>query len=338
VINFDDKDDRDTRGTRITFKDNYDLTDSWKIKSGYEYESRVAVSNQEQNKETAGAALSYNKEGYAFDLSGEQSYISNYDNSITKRRIAGLGFSYNDYDKISGNNIFSHNTKLNYREDVSDSGLSDTITHASAYSKTKYKDGKDFTYSLEGRYSKVSNETKNVVIREDKRLDIGFAYRPVDSDWLNLFGKVSYIDNAKEPGGATEIIDIYSMNKETAVVVALDAIFENEDFELTEKIAYRSGEEQIGTLATAQSQYWLWISKLAYKFTQDTKISIEYRKLHHEQTRDSREGIVIALTSRINDSVELEAGYNFTNLNDDLAELTINSQGPYVRLTGILGN
>ena len=331
------------QGHRLLYKDNYDLSEAWRLKAGVEYDVSEDRMSRRQREVRSGAALEYLGDGFYGDVNIEQSYVKPSEGGVVERQLAALSFSQQDIDEQTGGRNVESSLQLEYR---SDEGVEGNSASLAQYRARGYIRGRLLTdVSLHGAldYDKIENKITAEVERDELRVDLGFAYRPIGHDSLNLFGKLSLLDHKVVGNSNSKLsdngeLDISNITSERAVVFALDAIFEDEEFELTEKLAYRRGEEEILGFVRSESDYWLWINKLTYKLTSDNRFGLEYRLLRHKQARDSRSGWVLSFSSRLNDYVELEAGYSFTELNDDLADLDFTVKGPYLRLTGVLAH
>ena len=337
LVDYEDKTTGIKRGNRLLFKDDYGLGKLWRLKTGIEYDVNANERSERQRTRRSGVKLDYLAERLSGGLNVEQSYVVGYDGLEIKRQIAALDLGYREVDEQTEEIDFDTSLKLEYRSDRGE-GNADDLDQYRAKGYARGNLGGDWTLQSKVSYDKVENKASGIDERDELRLDVGFAYRPIKNDWLNLFGQISAIENNRTPSGEANQIDIYNLSEEKALVFALDMIFEDEQFILTEKLAYRVGEERVLNLPLTESEYWLWINKLGYKLDRDTRLSLEYRILRHKQARDSRKGVVLSLSKRMNDNFELEAGYRFVDLNDDLADLDFSVKGVYVRLTGVLGH
>jgi len=104
-------------------------------------------------------------------------------------------------------------------------------------------------------------------------------------------------------------------------------------WQLTEKIAYKIGEEQVSGFGFTKTQTWLWINRLAYNIDKDWQIAGEYRILTQKQAEDNKQGVLIELSRNIGEFLQVGVGYNLTDFNDDLTHLNYTSQGPFIRFT-----
>ena len=100
--------------------------------------------------------------------------------------------------------------------------------------------------------------------------------RPIYFDRLNLIGKYTYL----EDDSPVSQIDMSNIDKERAHVLAGEAVIDlNEKWQLSEKLAYKMGEEKVTGFDFTKTQTLLWINRLNYKVNKDWYVSGEYRIL-----------------------------------------------------------
>ena len=105
---------------------------------------------------------------------------------------------------------------------------------------------------------------------------------------------------------------------------------------LTEKLAYRMGEERVAGFDFTKASTWLWINRLGYNIGDGWQLAGEYRILGQKEAKDQKHGALIEINKDIGDFVQVGVGYNFTDFNDDLTHLDYTAHGPFVRITGKL--
>ena len=75
------------------------------------------------------------------------------------------------------------------------------------------------------------------------------------------------------------------------------------------------------------------IHRLNYNIDNDWQVGAEYRRLAQQQAKDSKQGVLIEAARKIGEFIQVGAGYNFTDFNDELTHLDYTAQGPFVRFT-----
>lgn len=122
---------------------------------------------------------------------------------------------------------------------------------------------------------------------------------------------------------------------EKSQVFALEAIYDlSNKWQLGEKIAYKKGEVKLTTDDTNwfSSETYLWVNRLNYQLRDDIDIFTEYRILENKMAEDSRSGFLLGGYKRFSNNLKLGIGYNFTDFNDDLTDLSYEAEGWFVNL------
>ena len=119
-----------------------------------------------------------------------------------------------------------------------------------------------------------------------------------------------------------------------AHILSGEAIYDlTAKWQLTGKIAFKSGEEKVTGFDFTKSQTWLWISRLDYNLNRNWELGAEYRILGQKQAKDTKQGALIEVARYIGKNIQLGAGYNFTDFNDNLTYLDYTAHGPFIRLS-----
>jgi len=163
-----------------------------------------------------------------------------------------------------------------------------------------------------------------------KELALGFAYRPVAFDRVNMIGKYTFLED-ESPISQSDFKDI---SQKRAHVLSLEAIYDLTDkWQIVEKGAYKNQSEKSSGFDFTDTQTWLLVNRLNYNFTKDWQFGAEYRALGVVQAEDLKQGALIEVSRLISDSMKLSAGFNFTDFSDDLTGYDYMVYGPFIRVT-----
>ncbi len=264
------------------------------------------------------------------------SEVNKEDNSNINREIIGLGSSYNE-QKIN----FDY--RLEYRKDSGNQELEQFIMTGNL--SWNYND--EIKVLSEVEYLKEINstdtDTENIE-KENKHIEatIGAAYRPIKTDQLNLIAKYTYLEEDNllvdsEEDDSTDSSDsetgIGNYLPERAQIFAVDAIYDlNSKWQLAEKLAYKDSEIKLNEADWAASETYLWINRLNYKYRDDIDLFVEYRTLENKQAEDRKSGFLLGGYKKFTNNFKLGAGYNFTDFNDDLTDLSYEAKGWFLNL------
>lgn len=310
-----------------SFKLNKDLAKGRSIYTGYtNYQQKDPENTSDGNEVEIGGNLSSNWAAY---VKAGKGYVNRLDGNRDRRTNTGFGLAYVRLDPASGKTLMQGRFSM---EQVADRGEDDRDTQLIQLDG-RGKLNEDWSLFTEIDWGRSVDKNTDEVTARNNRFDFGFAYRPVSSDKLNLLGKYSWVDNE----APDEQESITGLEADKGHVLATDILYQlNNQWLIGSKLAYRKGEEKIIDLPWAESNTWLAAIKGGYSFNQDTIVSIEFRRLDQKQAQDYRDGYVLELSRRFNDSIEAAAGYNHSGFNDDLGDLDYTVKGFYIRVTGVL--
>jgi hypothetical protein len=181
-------------------------------------------------------------------------------------------------------------------------------------------------------YSRTWSEDEGV---DDARFiegNVGLAFRPVASDWVNLIGKYTYLEDLapvdQEDGAAFE---------ERSHVGSLQGLFQlTPKWQLGGAFAYKRSalRPDRGEDDWVESDTHLAAGRLTYHFVRAWDLSGEYRTLTVTPADDTRSGYLAAIYRHFGDHVKVGVGYNFTDFTDDLTHLDYEANGWFVNVVG----
>jgi len=178
---------------------------------------------------------------------------------------------------------------------------------------------------------------KNDSTEEDEggflEFGIGFAYRPLKSDKLNLLSRYSRIT---EDDLITRNTPLSLISSEKRDVFSLEGIYDfNHLFQAVGKVAYRLSEEKVGPRDWVESDTYLYLGRLNYHIINNWDIGAEYRVFENKQNHDTLEGWLLEINRNFGRYFKLGVGYNFTEYNDDLRyKENFDSKGWFLRAIG----
>ena len=284
-------------------------------------------SNESSNSNIFGLSGDINDRWAAFGTF-EKGAVRYHDGTDASRYAGSLGFGFVDRDEDTDDIRLKASSKLELRFD---NGVEDKRQYL-LYNAIEGKVTPNTTLFAKANLSQTKNTTTDTTEAQYKELSLGAAYRPIDVDWLNLLAKYTYLED-DAPASQSDINDIEA---EKAHVLAGEAVIDLSDkWQLSEKLAYKMGEEKVTGFDFTETSTWLWINRLGYRINQDWEVAGEYRLLAQKQAEDQKHGALFEASRNIGDYFQIGVGYNFTEFNDDLTHLDYTSHGPYIRITAM---
>ncbi|MBD3246340.1 MAG: DUF11 domain-containing protein [Candidatus Omnitrophica bacterium] len=265
--------------------------------------------------------VDWDKEEWDLSVKLEQGEIEA-QGETTKRTILSIGAGYTQPDKLK------LASKIEMRFDRGDPDKNQYLFQSSL----EYKFNQDWTVFTRMEYSRTHNRSTEKTEAEFKELVLGAAFRPVEFDKLNLLAKLSYIEDM----GPASQEDTASITEEKAFVAAIEGAYDvNKYLQIVQKVAYKWGEERVGTRAGVDSATFLWVNRFNYHVTSKWDIGVEYRMLDQDLADDRRTGFLVEISRHINDNFQVGVGYNFTDFDDDLSrDDDYQVKGFFIRFTG----
>ncbi len=266
--------------------------------------------------------------GEKLEVSGgyERGKVQKHDGSDLNRQSFNMGLNYVDQDKKTKLVKLKSTSKIEYRVDEGDTDENQYLL----YHQIESHPNENTTLFFKGEISKATDEDSSAKKAGYKEIALGGAYRPISLDRFNMLGRYTYL----EDDGPASQIDTASVEKESAHVISFEGIYDlNDKWQIMEKFAYRIKKEDVSGLDATTTNTWLMITGLGYQVANDWIIKGEYRLLRQEEAKDYKQGLRLGAAHDVGDFAQVEAGYDFTDFTDDLANLDYTAHGPYLRVT-----
>ena len=160
---------------------------------------------------------------------------------------------------------------------------------------------------------------------------LGYAFRPVDSDRLNVLASYTYlrdmygqrIDGADDRGP-----------RQQSHVFSIDATYDLDPrWTLGGKLGFRiSKSSPDAVLALVENDAGLAVLNARYHLTHEWDLLLEGRYFEARQSGIVETGVLATAYRHFGPNVMLGVGYNFGNVSDDLTDLSIDDQGVFLNL------
>ena len=165
---------------------------------------------------------------------------------------------------------------------------------------------------------------------------VGYAYRPVAHDRLNVLAKYTYFYNVPS-------VDFFATQSSSSRflqkshVTAVDANYEvDENWSVGAKYAYRLGQVSLERESPEffDNSAHLYVVRLDRKLGERYEAAVELRLLDLPDLEESRSGALISLYRQVGEHLKVGVGYNFTDFSDDLTDLGYDHQGLFLNFVG----
>jgi len=157
-----------------------------------------------------------------------------------------------------------------------------------------------------------------------RRTLLGFAYRPVEYDWLNILGKLEIKERKNDSAFADSTSEI--------TIGSISAVLEpTRKLELYTQYSFRNVTTK--GLLDVSSHTHMFLGRLTYDITNRWDIAAEYRSVWQTETETVIDAAALEVGYMIFGDIRLSAGYAFTGFYDeDFGADNFHHKGPYIGL------
>ncbi len=165
---------------------------------------------------------------------------------------------------------------------------------------------------------------------------IGYAYRPVDNDRLNVLAKYTFFHNvpaAEQISGTTASAGVLQRSH----IASVDAMYDlTTQWTVGGKYAYRLGQVSMDRVNPEyfDSNAHLFVGRVDWRFLHRWDALAEGRLLDLPDAHDRRSGVLLGIYRHLGNHVKVGAGYNFSDFSDDLTDLSYRHQGVFINIVG----
>lgn len=171
---------------------------------------------------------------------------------------------------------------------------------------------------------------------------LGYAYRPVTNDKLNVLFKYTYFANLPSPASiygngvrAITPVGLADGYEQRSHILSVDAIYDIKPWlSIGGKYGYRHGEIRAprNQGSWEDSDAHLLIGRADWHFVHNWDALLETRWLDVRAAEDSRAGALVGIYRHVNKNVKVGTGFNFTDFSDDMTDMSYRSKGWFVNL------
>jgi hypothetical protein len=164
----------------------------------------------------------------------------------------------------------------------------------------------------------------------------GWAYRPLELDWLDVLGKYTFLLDLRPVGLGRLGVENRSHVLSAAPIVDLP-------FRLrySGKLAWKRTSSEAELIEDqrlrATVDALLWLTRLGYRVTDRWDLSVEHRllRLYRPDGGERRQGVLVEADYWVSRRNRLGVGYTFSRFSDDeLADLERDAHGFFFRVVG----
>lgn len=261
----------------------------------------------------------------SFDVAAEVGRVQDNKNGNFVRNALSFGVNYQ-------NEALTAQGKIEYRRERG--AQSGTLRDADTFlinTSARYNISQEqrLLFSLKAADTKTNQSS----ILDGTLIDasIGYAYRPVDNDHLNLLFKYRFL------------YDMYGQRvdgvegtgpRQKSHVFSLDATYDlNEHWTIGGKVGARLAETSPdATSSFTRNDAVLLVLQGQYHVTHNWDLLVEGRQMRQVQSGSDDFSVLAAVYRHVGNNVKVGLGYNFGSVSDDLTDLSGNSSGLFLNV------
>jgi flagellar motor protein MotB len=165
---------------------------------------------------------------------------------------------------------------------------------------------------------------------------LGYGFRPVSNDRLNVLAKYTYFYNVPTTEQVTPQNTLAQFIQKSHVA-ALDLTYDLTDrWSVGGKYAYRLGQVSLEREAPQffDNRAQLYIVRSDVQLWDEWEGMIEGRMLDMTDLNEQRSGALVAIYRHVGKHVKVGLGYNFTEFSEDLTDLNFTHEGAFLNVVG----
>ena len=251
----------------------------------------------------------------------------------TKRKAAGIRIGYG-YEKIQAS------SGIEFRDDQMQQPDATFSTLKTWLFRNNFKFQISPDWRLIGKFdrSTSNNSLGQFYGGGYTEAVLGYGYRPVHSDRLDILAKYTYFYNVPTAGQVTPQ-DTAAQFIQKSHIAAIDVSYDlTQQWSVGGKYAYRMGQ---ASLDRVNPQFFdntaeLYIMRIDWHFHQEWEGVIEGRALKMPDLNQTRSGALVAVYRHFGKHVKAGLGYNFTNFSEDLTDMSFKSHGIFMNVVGAM--
>ena len=254
------------------------------------------------------------------NFSVQSARLDKEDGGLTDRDAFSVGLSYKE-------DATDASTRLEYRRDKgSDEDTEQWVTT----NKVNYRLNPSLRLQGKLNYSETNDQRGNIRDAQFTEAGLGFAYRPINHDRLNILGRLTYLYDLQPLSQSTNV-------DEKSLIASLETSYQlNQKWEIGGKLAHKLSEvrEDRDAGSWSENDATLAAARVRYHLTKKWDAMAQYHWMNSEESNDLQHGAMLSVDRHIGKNLKLGIGYNFTDFDDDLSSNDGTAEGWFINLVG----
>jgi hypothetical protein len=244
------------------------------------------------------------------------------------RTAVSLGLGYADEERVDGR------LRLEYRLEDGDSDAQDRETWALLGGLT-YRVSADWR-AVASVDALISESDQSAFLDgEDVEASLGYAYRPVDNERLNLLFRYNYLYDLPGPDQVT-VDGTTDGPAQKSHILSVDGIYDlTPKLSVGGKYGYRTSRiAPRGTEDFTDATAHLGVLRLDWHVVHKWDVLAEGRTLVSEESDITEHGALAAVYRHVGNNLKVGLGYEWGRVSDDPSEIDYDGRGLFLNVVG----
>ncbi|SFJ73132.1 hypothetical protein [Jannaschia pohangensis] len=180
-------------------------------------------------------------------------------------------------------------------------------------------------------YADVSTDSSTIISGDYTDVVLGYAYRPVTNDRLNVLARYRFLDDGV--GQRIDGVDDPGP-RQRSHIASVSALYDvSPGWTLGGSLAYRAAQTSAGPADPfIDNDAWLGVASVRWHALKKWDVLLEARQFEALDAQTSDTGFVATGYRQINENYSIGLGYNFGTFSDDLTDLVQDDEGLFINL------
>lgn len=336
------------RGDSATLGADYRMSDSYTLYSNFTHSADRTDNNKRaftvgQRKNVNDQLRVYTEHQFTHEnIQSGVGHTFGLDYQLSKELVANASVQSARLDKVESGltDRDAFTVGLNYKEDATeastrlefrrDKGDQEDTQQWVTTNKLNYRLNPSLRLQGKLNYSQTNDKNGNTRDAEFTEAGLGFAYRPVNHDRLNLLGRLTYLYDLQPLSQSTNV-------DEKSLIASLESSYQlNQKWEVGGKLAHKLSEVRTdrATGDWSKNDATLAAVRVRYHLNNKWDAMAQYHWMNSQESKDTQHGAMVSVDRQIGKNLKIGIGYNFTDFDDDLRSNDGTAEGWFVNLVG----
>lgn len=241
------------------------------------------------------------------------------------RRALSFGVRYEDEDTTARGRVEVR------RDNTTDGSTREDVDAIYVVTDLRYKIDETQRLIVNIDAAQTQADTDNSLAGDVIDASLGYAYRPIDNERLNVLTRYRYFYDSF--GQSIDGVIGAGPIQESSVISIEGSYDVTREWTIGAKLGGRSTRSAATPEASlTNNDAWLAIVNARYNLVHEWDVLVEARMFEAVDAGFTETGALVAAYRQFGENAQVGVGYNFGNFSDDLTDLTFDDEGVFINL------